>query len=75
MTIHDPDSGAGRLEEFAESEANKPATDDSAADATDRVAIAIYRVGVEIVASLDYIGRQLGEVSEDLNSLRTAIKD
>jgi hypothetical protein len=62
-------SGSEGLNDFADQIATAPA-ESVESDAAVILAVALYRVGAQLVDSFDFIGRQLATLSEELDHLR-----
>lgn len=56
------------LFEVAEKLASESATSDEQANATDRLTIAIYRVGAELSSSFEYIGKAIQDLAEEVGN-------
>lgn len=54
------------LLEVAQEISAQAATNDKAADALDRLTVALYRVGAALSSSLAFTGHKIGEVAEEI---------
>ena len=69
MSDHEEGTAAWELARAAEEASRMPAADDES-DATDRVAIAVYKVGAEIIAGLERLSARIGKIDETLATLQ-----
>lgn len=72
---YDEGSPAWELFEAGERLASSPASDDVAANASDRMAIALYRVGAALITSLDRISVQAFELTEQIGLLEYELNE